>query len=58
MSKSKINKDEILNDVDKVISLVQEIEDNPSEFKDKETKAKKLKTILEKKYSDYLDSEK
>jgi len=58
MSKSKINIDEILNDVDKVISLVQEIEDNPLKVKDIESKSKKLKKILEKKYPDYLDFEK
>ena len=58
MSKSKINIDEVLNDVDKVISLVQEIEDNPLKVKDIESKSKKLKKILEKKYPDYLDFEK
>ena len=58
MSKSKINIDEILNDVDKVNSLVQEIEDNPLKVKDIESKSKKLKKILEKKYPDYLDSKK
>ena len=57
MKKSKINIDEVLNDVDKVISLVQEIEDNPSEFKDKETKAKKLEKNVNNLLGDFLEKD-
>ena len=58
MSKSKINLNELLKDIDKAFELIKDIEGNKVDLKQINTKAKKLKNVFKNKYSKDLDIEK
>ena len=62
MKKSEINPEEILKDINKAFSLLNEIEETEEieklDINNIQEKTNKLKEELEKKYPDYLDSKK
>ena len=56
MSKPKLNIDEILNDVDKLMKIIENIDGDKLSSNILSNQSKNFKNYLEKKYKKYLDS--